>query len=249
MHSLTVGTITANYNNANYLSDCLDGIRKQTYKPKYSIFVDDSSSDDSWNIYSTYLGISEQTSHIDKIIDGINYIGFRLLKNSGPAAARNVAVKYLSDKCDVVAIADSDDVYYPNKIKHSLEPFTKFPGVGLVYSDYDIHDMKTNEIKREFKEIFSLDRLNQECIVSNNSLISNKIFQIIGLYDETLRGPEDYDLWLRIAEVSLVYHLPESLYKYRITGNNITITTPSESFAYQVGVVKKKAMIRRGSNA
>lgn len=248
MHTLTVGTITANYNNDKYLRDCIDGIIKQTQKPKYAVFIDDGSTDNSWNNYCKYLQTDSSSSLIDKTISGINFIGLRLEKNGGPAFARNVAIKYLSDKVDIFAIADSDDVYYPDKIKTSIQPFMKFPGVGLVYSDYDIETVSTGEIKREFKEIFSLNRLNEECIVSNNSLISNQVLQTIGLYDENLRGPEDYDLWLRIAENSLVYHVPESLYKYRVHGNNITITTPSENFAHQVGVVKRKAFIRRNQN-
>lgn len=244
---LKVGTLTANYNNGKYFKECLHGILTQVKKPEYAVIVDDGSKDDSVSIIRNEI-LSHNPSKLEEdvySIDGTKVVLLPQSRNSGPAGARNVGLKYLLDKVDAICIADSDDVLYPQKIDLSLDVMLKYPEIGLVYSDYDTYNEKTEEIKREFKEPFDFGKLIQECIVSNNSVIATSAIKIVGLYDESLFGPEDYDMWIRIAEVAAVYHIPKSLYKYRLSGNNITITTPKEKFAEHVRKVKQKAIARQ----
>jgi hypothetical protein len=145
---------------------------------------------------------------------------------------------------DAVCVVDSDDALYPTKIEKSINVIKKYPHVGLVYSDYDILTQRTGEIVREFKEPFDYRRILQECIVSNNSVMTIKVFDKVGLYDESLRGPEDYDLWMRISDVYAVYHIAEALYKYRVSGSNLTVSTPKHKFAEHVQRVYQKAQER-----
>lgn len=250
--NLITGTISANYNNGRYFKDCLKGILSQTVKPTYMVVIDDHSTDNSIDLILE--GVRNYTNDIQTNngvtsakIQGIEFVLFKRGKNGGPAAARNVGLDYLVDRAHVVFVADIDDIYYPLKIQRSLEAFGVSPHIGLVYSDYDTLNIKTNEIKREFKEPFSYKRLVEECIVSNNSAIATSVIKMIGKYDEALFGPEDYDMWLRIAEVALVYHIPEALYQYRITGDNITLTTPSNKFAAHVHRVKQKILERNNA--
>jgi GT2 family glycosyltransferase len=231
---LKVGIITANYNNQKYFEEYIGGLLGQSVRPDVIAYVDDCSKE-------------EFKPDVEKL--GIPFVFAKLAKNSGPATARNIAIRELvSNGCNILGVCDSDDVYYPEKIKESLDVFVKHPEIGLVYSDYDTYNEATGEVKREFKFPYSYERLSYECIVSNNSFYRSDIIKTVGLYDESLFGPEDYDLWLRISEVAPVYHIGKSLYKYRISGNNITVTTPIERFAEHVRKVHQKAAERRGRN-
>lgn len=254
-NKLRVGSITANYNNAQYISECIDGLLGQTYQIDNIVIVDDASKDDSVNVVLKHIeskgGVWENSSDFPNV--SIGYFKnnpsqtiwlFRQEKNLGPANTRNVGLKFLLDNTDVICVADSDDVLYPTKIEKSVSIMRKYPELALVYSDYDVYHQKSGELKREFKEPFSYNRLFEECIVSNNSMYASSIIKIVGGYDPDLFGPEDYDLWLRIAEVAAVYHIPEALYKYRLTGNNITQTTPTAKFAEHVRKVHEKAIKR-----
>lgn len=249
--NLTVATITANYNNGKHIKECLDSLAAQTRRPNLITIVDDKSTDNSVKIISPLIN-AEKVEGVNGLYngsyDGINVIFLVMMKNSGAGGARNAALNILVPKMDIICIADADDVYYPEKIEQSVEVMKKFPVVGLVYSDYDVEDLSDGRLTREYKEPYSFKRLFEECIVSNNSVISSNVFKLVGGYDDTLRRGEDYDLWLRIAEKAAIHHIPESLYRYRLTGKNVTVTTPAESFAADIRRVHQKAIERRNRN-
>lgn len=251
----SVGIITANFNNGKYFQEYLDGLLSQTVKPKLVSIVDDASTDDSFEIIKKELGLrstkmsslpGKHGHEFSFEIEGIVFKALSLKENVGPAKARNIAIEILNNQADILFVYDSDDVYYPTKIEHTLKIFAKYAHVGLVYSDYDTFDENKKTTLREFKEPFSYERLCEECIISNNSAFLLKAFETVGKYDNSLRGPEDYDLWLRLAEVFAVYHIPKALYKYRISGSNLTIRTPKPQFAAHVQRVHQKRLARQG---
>ena len=96
--------------------------------------------------------------------------------------------------------------------------------VGVVYGDYDVLHTSSEKIIREYKEPYSRRRLVQECIVHSGSLISKKalvdVIEETGYYDREMRTCEDYDLWMRISEKYIIAHVPKSLTKVRVTGDN-----------------------------
>lgn len=254
---IKIGSITANYNSGKFFKDCLIGLMNQTVRPDIISFVDDGSTDNSLELVekamNEVLGIKHfkfyALNSTNKELFDYHDMQFVFFKqeNKGPSAARNLALKYLRNIVNVVCIADCDDIYKPEKIKKSLDVMVKYPQVGMVYSDYDTVSID-GTVTREYKEPFSYKRLIDECIPSNNSVVSAAVLNAIGEYDEQLRGAEDYDLWLRISEISCLYHLPESLYFYRMTGNNTTVVTPQQEFAKYVSIVKQKTYMRRMEN-
>lgn len=254
-----IGVVIANYNGGKYFKRCLIGLLEQTVVPDYIVVVDDKSTDNSVDIIINTLKELNFQTIANFFVDNQEYTQYtnesniKIIlslkeENSGPAATRNVALKFLLNNVDIICINDIDDIYYPTKIEKSIEVLNKYKHVGLVYSDYDVFNENTGKKTREYKEIFSYNRLFEECIVSNNSVMSSEMIKKIGLYDESLFGPEDYDMWLRLSEISAVYHIPESLYQYSITGNNITVTTPSSKFAKHVNKVRQKALERSRGN-
>ena len=114
---------------------------------------------------------------------------------------------------------------YENKISSCVTVFEQGNGlVGVVYGDYDTLHVESGKIIREFKEPYSRKGLVQECIVHSGSLISKEALLSVkedtGFYDKTMRTCEDYDLWMRISEKYIIAHVPKSLTKVRVTGDN-----------------------------
>ena len=55
-----------------------------------------------------------------------------------------------------------------------------------------------------------------------------RIARQVGLYDETLTGAEDWDMWLRMLEVCDAKYVDEVQYYYRLHGNSMTHTIPDK---------------------
>ncbi len=89
---------------AAMVGEAVASVLAQTYRPLELIVVDDGSTDDTADRLAAY---GEQV---------------RLLRTEhrGPAAARNAGI--LASKGEYVAFLDSDDLWLPEKVAHSLAP-------------------------------------------------------------------------------------------------------------------------------
>jgi len=63
-------------------------------------------------------------------------------------------------------------------------------------------------------------------------------FDTAGLFEETLRGPEDWDLWIRISRHFHFDYLQEPLVIYRVHGNNISKKIAA-MHGYQMQVIRR----------
>lgn len=120
MKESCVSIITPTYNSENYISDMLSSVVSQTYTDWELIIVDDHSSDRSVNTIKKYC----RTDSRIKLI--------KLNKRSGPAFARNTAIKVAKGR--YLAFLDSDDYWGNNFLKYSLKFIKKR---SFIYSGYN----------------------------------------------------------------------------------------------------------------
>ena len=59
-------------------------------------------------------------------------------------------------------------------------------------------------------------------------VLMEKVKELTGYYDETMRTCEDYDLWMRIAEHFMVVHIAKSLTLVRVQPKNSTDTVAKD---------------------
>jgi len=196
MCSVQVSIIIPCYNCADYLSDCLDSIIAQTFKDWECIVIDDGSTDNVSDLVKEYR---DRDSRFRIISQG----------NRGPSAARNVG--FNSSVGDWLLFLDGDDVLEPRVLEsriacaHSVKE--ESTNGCVVYGPYRYFGNKSNARPQLFKkrhgnEKYSdiLHQLIEGNIFAINSLlISRKSVERVGGFDESLRGVEDWDLWLRMA--------------------------------------------------
>ena len=92
-----ISIIVPVYNSELFLSECLDSIKKQTYKDFEAIIYNDGSTDNSKEI-------------CEKIVQEDNRFKYYEQKNQGPGTTRNNALKKASG--DYICFVDSDDIVY-----------------------------------------------------------------------------------------------------------------------------------------
>ena len=249
----SVTILIANYNDEEYLDIAIESAVNQDYPGPLNIcIVDDGSTDGSWGIIEAYINSpAKDTAQVDLDVtfsqnDGGRYGETKVYaiknENSGPSEARNVGIRYMIEKTDIFAILDSDDEMYENKVSECVPVFERGEGmIGVVYGDYDTFHTNTRKIIREY-------RLTQECIVHSGSLISKKALEEVveetGYYDKTMRTCEDYDLWMRISEKFIIAHVPKSLTKVRVTGENSSFIINQEVWQQNWKRVMEKMQAR-----
>lgn len=245
-----INVVIANYNYGQWVIEAIDSAINQDY-PNISVsVVDDMSTDNSKDLIINTYYKGKQVDYINgfKSVVALNKfnnpvrIFFKQLdKNAGPSAARNEAISLSIDRVAAFAILDADDVMKQNKVSRLFTEMKSFMNiVGVVYGDYDVLNVNTKLYIREFKESYSFDKLLNRCIVHSGSLVSSTALKTAkdeyGFYDIRIKGPEDWDLWLKIAKHFLIIHVPESLTIVRYTGNNISCpNNPEFSQNYQNG--------------
>ena len=247
--------IICHHNYEEFLTSAINSAKNQTYKC-HICFIDDCSDNQQAvkDIIGEKLfgGQKKQESILGEKSETWKNNNFTaiFLKDGpyGPSYARNRGIEETLDTTDIFAILDADDENYPTKIERLVKVLDLIPSIGVAYADYDILNTSTNEIRREYKELYDLHRLNQECIVHSGSLIKKdallKIKEQTGFYDETLRVAEDYDLWLRISDHFMITHVAEPLSLVRIQPKNSTDTVAKDIWEQSWRKVNEKRMRR-----
>ena len=113
MNNPLVSVVLPVYNGEKYLAESINCVLMQKYQPIEIIIVDDGSADATSQIaakYSTQLRYFYQT-------------------NSGPAAARNLAIR--KAKGEFIAFIDCDDLWPENKLFNQMQCFQQFPSVDI----------------------------------------------------------------------------------------------------------------------
>tara|TARA_A100001201_G_scaffold62351_2_gene59233 strand:- start:770 stop:1504 length:735 start_codon:yes stop_codon:yes gene_type:complete len=239
-----VAIICANYNYGRYIIEGMKSALNQTYGGPLQLYVvDDGSSDDSW------LKISQFAKDKDNV-----YV--KRIENSGASVARNTAMEMCWEWADIIGVLDADDEYKPTKVEKFVNKLLKYPEIGAVYADYDIHKSYGHKsyVKEEFKHSYSRSVLLDRCIVHSNSLIKKQYLEAIRLpngeiFDSRLHGPaskgfigctEDYDLWIRLSKICIISHIPESLSVVNESGQNQSMKMTADVFNQNAHILRSR---------
>ena len=189
---MRVSVVIPTYNRYKPLKRALTSVFAQTYSPYEVIVIDDGSTDD--------------TSNIQKDFPNIIYI---YQKNSGVSSARNKGIKVA--KSEWIAFLDSDDEWLENKLEMQVALHQEQQNILMSYTQeiWLRNNIQVN-IPKKFqkigKDVF-LENLTYCNLAPSSVMLHKKIFDEVGLFDESMEVCEDYDLWLRIAlkfEIALV---------------------------------------------
>ena len=193
-----VTVILPSWNRADWLKKSIDSVLEQTFRDFELIVVDDASTDSTQEILTSYSG-------------KIRSITFE--KNLGVSAARNAAVK----NCDSewIAFLDSDDFWHPHKLQKQIAQTVIRAECPIHFTDeiWIRNGVRVNPKKKHQKlEGWIFKPSLELCLMSPSTvLLRRELFDVHGLFDETLPICEDYDLWLRLTAQHQVALLNEKL--------------------------------------
>ena len=129
--SLRVAVAMATYNGEQFLAEQLRSILAQTRLPDEIVISDDQSTDKT-------LAIAKKTLEAECVATGIDLI---IVSHDGPAGvSANFHHAVSQTTADVVALADQDDVWRPEKLHVLVSHFEALPDVLMVHSDAELID-------------------------------------------------------------------------------------------------------------
>jgi glycosyltransferase involved in cell wall biosynthesis len=182
------------YNAAATIEQTVSSVLVQTEADLELIVVDDGSSDD--------------TPARVKALDDPR-ISLISQANQGTAAARNTGVSRAS--AGYVSFLDNDDLWMPNYLAAMGIALDRNPQAGFAYCDAWGLDDQTSRIHRFTEMRYRpappasasrdqvLTTLASQNFVMSSSTVRREVLQQLGGFDPTVRGTDDYDLWLRIV--------------------------------------------------
>ena len=197
-----VSVVIPTYNTGHLVGEAIDSVLAQTVAPFEVIVVDDGSVD----------GTGE------RLVAYGSRVRYVFQENQGVAAARNLGVRLATS--ELIAFLDADDVWHPRKLELQLAAMAENPALGILGTQYFAWPAPA------FPKVEGPDRAavvevpwvrlavrNQ--FGTSSILCPRSILARVGPFDTNLQGPEDYDLWLRIAEAAPVANLELPLMGYR----------------------------------
>lgn len=200
-----VTVIIPAFNAEAYIGETLASVREQTLRDIEVLLIDDGSSDGTLREAERFVGTMDL-----KIIEQAN---------AGPAAARNVGIKRAASA--YCAFIDCDDLMLPERLAAQAAALDADPDLGLAFTDL----MTFNEsgIVHRTRRAFSdpcggmvLERLLMDNFITTSTVMAPRQRLIeAGLFDESSRLSEDFDLWLRIARRWPIAYVDQPLVKYR----------------------------------
>ena len=195
---MKISVIIPTYNRAEVISRAIKSVQNQTFQPFEIIVIDDGSSDNTRRI------IKEQFS----------YCRYYYQENKGVSSARNLGIQ--KAESEWIAFLDSDDEWKPNKLISQLPLLEK----SKVCHSNEIwkRNGKTIPQNKSHQKFGGLifEQCLKKCIIAPSTVVSHKgIFYDVGLFDESIKICEDYEMWLRItAKYKVGFDPKELIIKY-----------------------------------
>lgn len=201
----------AAYNAADFIAASIESILKQTYPHFELLIVDDGSTDNTVEIIRSFS---------DARIRLIQNDG-----NKGQPFTRNIALT--EAKGEFLAVLDSDDIAFPNRLEVQLQHFLDRPRLavlGGMAHVIDKHGQRTGQDMIPICESVVLHTalLFHNSFVHPTVMIRISAFRDVGGYPEHPVA-QDYALFSRIALKYEVDNIPEYLGEYRLHDNNISV--------------------------
>lgn len=218
------------YNAQKYIAETFESVIAQTVTDWELILIDDGSTDNTAQIVRDYNARDPR---------------FRLIQqaNARTAVARNRGFAAADPKSEFIAYLDSDDLWEPDTLETFYKALETHPKQGAAHGLLRFIDGQGQPIHMpEFKQQLGNVRheikgdrilplpshrhtpfsalLISSFMTPGQVIIRRSIMEKVGKWDRSFLIVDDYNLWLRIAELTDFVSIEKVVIAYRIHDNN-----------------------------
>lgn len=234
-----VSVVVTTYNQAAFIGETIRSALGQTYHPYEVIVVDDGSTDGTPACIAAF---GAQVTCIRQ-------------SNRGVAGSRNTGIRLA--RGELIAFLDGDDLWEPEKLSVQVAAAARYPDSGLIVVDGSEFDAGGTISESLFfepwcREIPDDSVISGRChhqllqcnFISTTSqvMVPAKVFEVVGLSDQSFARASDYDLYIRIAAVYDVTIVKKQLTHWRCLPTSVSGPRNLRGFRYlpeEIAVTKK----------
>lgn len=201
-----ISVIMPAYNVVGFIAEAIESVLAQRGAEFELLIGDDASTDDTAKVIERYR------SHPAVRI-------FRNPYNRGAAATRNALIR--AARGTYLTPCDADDIMLSHNLSRQAAFLDAHPEVGVVYSGTIA--VWVDDAGRQIRAPELIARgcnrawdLRENVVNHGGSMSRAHLIAQVGGYDEDVGNVEDWDLWLKLAEITRIHFLEgEALYLWR----------------------------------
>ena len=234
-----VSIIIITHNRATFLLQAVGSVLRQTFTDFEVIIVDDASEDNT-----------------AQVVDGLRDKRIRYIQhevNKGEAGARNTGV--LNSTGEYVAFLDDDDEWFPGKLRMQVDMLENCPpetgGVytGIQFTEKTSGKALKSKVRDERGNIYLALSAGNVIGTPSSILLRKACFDRVGLFDEGVGYPVDYDMWIRIAKEFHFEVIAKPMVKYGIHDKNLSDNVEVTALGWEVLLEKHKDFFASNARA
>ena len=212
-----VSIIMPVYNVEAFLEEAVESARAQSWQHWELILINDGSTDRTAEICRSFSDTRIRYVENDN--------------NMGVLRTRNRALEFANG--DYIAWLDADDVAAPDKLEKQVAFLEANPDYVMCGTRHVDIGPKGELIRKWLFPTSDQDirsfLLLANCFCNSSTLVRGHLMRELR-FSENFELAEDYDLWYRCSLRGKMANLPEFLTRYRVHGNNISITKREKMF-------------------
>jgi GT2 family glycosyltransferase len=202
---------------------CIASVLTQSYDNWEICLCDDASGDPALAEQLAALTAAEPRIHVRV-----------RATNGGISAATNDALALATGR--YVVFLDHDDELHENALERIAQSIEEHPEADLLYSDEDKIDDFGRRFMPTFKPDWSPDLLLSNAYMCHVLVLRRELVSQLGGCRSEFDGAQDYDLMLRITEMTnAIVHIPEVLYHWRTSAGSASGDPGAKPWAFEAG--------------
>jgi len=200
------------YNDARYLGAAIESILAQSFGDFEFLIVDDGSTDGSSAIIDDFAARDPRIRAIHQ-------------ENRGLIASLN----RMLDEARALLFArmDGDDIALPDRFERQVAFLSEHPECGVLGGQAEDIDPEGRSLGPSWSRPVGPEAVREALghyspLVHPSVMARTEVLRTLGGYRAAYRHCEDYDLWLRAAEVTQLDNLSEPLVRYRRSPDQVS---------------------------
>lgn len=193
------------HDGGRFLAPAVESVLAQSFADFELIAIDDGSRDGSAQVLDEFAARDRR-------------IRVEHQENQGIVASLNRALSLA--RAPLIARMDADDICRPDRFAKQVAFLARHPEVAVLSGAMDVIDEDGAYLRTEalptLPDAIASELMHRSCVCHPAVMARTAVLRSVGGYRRAAQYAEDYDLWLRVAEMAQIANVPDVLLAYRV---------------------------------